>query len=520
MNKTLSLYGLLASLLFTTTLSAQINNFFRHIPPDAEQVYHINLAALGSKVSWNDISGMIPQPKSESDQEMMKYVKDPSLSGIDFHQGLIVASSHLAKNADSPSCVTVMAMLIDSGKLLSLVRSKEKGLHNYKLPGKGSAAGKDKIGLAWNEKMVVLTIITPSTKHTQNTKGNAIPGISHYTLAAAKKSMAALEGFTNSPYTTDAVFMNGFSDDADFHAWTKSGSLFYQIMEMSAKKNPLGSTMNKIPKQQTNMHSLTAFRFDVGKITVHTTMQIPPDSAKIYSLFNSRPLNSDLITHLPGKAILAMFNLHMNPTDLSFLLEHYRTKNMVDSMLAHQGLSFEDYTKAFKGDFLFAAMMPSQMSDTGKVKPTIFFVATIADMTSFMKVISKMGLNKDSSGGMLEKMKAGFTLRDNILVVGPKGKTEAFFTTNNSENLRLVDDHVRNNAFSIVVDIRAISDMLKASDPTPSQKSQQMLHFLSAVDRITYAAGNYQNGQTEYNFEMTMTNTSENSLRSLFNLLH
>src|SRR5690242_16103654 len=129
MNRALSLYCLLAALSFTTVLTAQTTNpFFRHIPPDAEQVYHINLAALGSKISWDDISGLIPPPKSASDQEMMKYVKDPSLSGIDFHQGFIISSSHLNKSTDSPACITILAQLTDSGKLFSLIRDKEKGL--------------------------------------------------------------------------------------------------------------------------------------------------------------------------------------------------------------------------------------------------------------------------------------------------------------------------------------------------------------------------------------------------------
>src|SRR5690242_3479581 len=100
MQKALSLFCLLASLSLTIPGTAQTTNtFFRHIPPDAEQVYHINLAALGSKISWDDISGLIPPPKSASDQEMMKYIKDPSLSGIDFHQGFIITASHLNKNA-------------------------------------------------------------------------------------------------------------------------------------------------------------------------------------------------------------------------------------------------------------------------------------------------------------------------------------------------------------------------------------------------------------------------------------
>ncbi|HEY8972532.1 MAG TPA: hypothetical protein VIM64_25680, partial [Puia sp.] len=258
-----------------------------------------------------------------------------------------------------------------------------------------------------------------------------------------------------------------------------------------------------------------------GKITLRTTVMVPPDSAQIFSIFNTRPLNTDLITHLPGRAVLGMFNLHIAPAALNDLLDHYHTRHIVDSMMAHSGLTIDDFTKALKGDFLIAGMEPTEKPDTGNVKPNVFFVATIADMGAFMKIVGKLGLNTDSSGGMLGKMKAGFTLRDNILVIGPKGKTDAFFTTSNPANLSLVDDRVRNNAFSVVLDIKAISGLIaEANHGEPSKKTQQALHFLSALDRLTYAGGNYQNGQSDYYFELKMTNSSENSLRSLFNLLH
>ena len=233
----------------------------------------------------------------------------------------------------------------------------------------------------------------------------------------------------------------------------------------------------------------------------------------------SRRMLSDSMTAFIQGDIDAAMEIIQRDDVLDSLYKRFGAE-MIDSMLAKSGLTIDDWAKAFKGDFLIAGMTPSQMPDTGKVKPDIFFVTTIGDMGAFMKVIGKLGINKDSSGGMLDKMKAGFTLRNNTLVIGSKGKTDAFFSTNNSANLHLVSDLVRNNAFSLVIDIKALSALIKASNANPSQKTQQMMHFISALDQVTYAAGNYQNGQTEYYFEIKMTDASENSLRSLFKLIH
>jgi hypothetical protein len=523
MTKHRPLFCLAAVLLFPIALLAQsLDPLFRHIPPDAAQVYHINFSALGSKITWDEISGLIPPPKNnnQSGEDLMKYVKDPSLSGVDFQKGVIVASGHLANNTDSPSVFTVLIQLSDSGKLMSLVRNGTKGLRNFKFPGKIQVAGKDKFAIACTDKFAVITFISAKTKPAQTEQGTKPVVSPSYTLTAAKKSVAALEGFASSPYTTDTTFTRGFSDDADFHIWSESGSFLQQLMELTKNKNPMGANM-KIPASKTHLRTLTAFRFDQGKITLHTTLNLPPDSLRIaYAMLNSRPLNADLVTHIPGKGIIGMLNMHFAPSALTYMLNHYHLKQMIDSMLAKSGLTMDDCVRAFKGDFLAAAVSPDQLPDTGKIKPQIYFVATVGDMNAFMKVAGKMGLNKDSAGGKMEKMKTGFTLRDNILVVGPKGKTDRFFATNNSGNLHLVTDLVTRNPFSVVVDVKEVQGFMKSSDSAPSPKTQQALHFLSALDRLTWAGGSYQNGQTEYYFELKMTNESENSLRSLLKLLH
>jgi hypothetical protein len=70
------------------------------------------------------------------------------------------------------------------------------------------------------------------------------------------------------------------------------------------------------------------------------------------------------------------------------------------------------------------------------------------------------------------------------------------------------------------VDVKAIIGFMQATYPTPSPKTQQFLHFLGALDRLTYTAGGMQDRQLESYFELKMADASENSLRSIFKLLH
>jgi hypothetical protein len=527
MKRTLRPYHLLTSfILITLSTSAQtLNPLFRHLPPDAGKIYHINLPALISKLSLEEIVSSIPPSKAAADQQLIELLKDPAQTGIDIHQDIFVAQSGTEHAYDSSSYYTVLVHLSDSGKFVALLRSKEKGFRTF-LPLKGRVLGKERMALAYNDKLAVFTVITPSGKDVikatqrKSSNGKPLPPISStpYTLAAAKKSLAALQGFTTSFYTTDPVFTAGFSDDADFHMWGLTGEGLSKFSDMVKAKT--GKKLNMGSAKGNQMHTLTVVRFDAGKIVMRTATVIPPDSAKNYSLFNSRPLNMELISRLPGKAMLGMINIHFDPAMLMEFLERNHFRSMLDSALASKGLTTSDMLKAFKGDFLVAGMRSA--TDT-IVDPSIYFVTTIGDPMAFMKLAGKL-MNTDSSSTLFGKLKVAYTLKDNILVVGRnKQQTDAYFSsTPAAGNTDMVTDRIRTNTFSVAIDAKAIAGLLKASAPPEgsSAKTQQMLHFIDALDRLTVTAGGIQNGVLESYFELKMADASENSLRSIFKLMH
>lgn len=539
-SRTLRPYCLLATLLFTTIfVSAQnLNPLFGHLPPDAQRIFHINLPALTSKISWDELMSNIPLGKLNSDQQTMQLFKDPALAGVDIHQDIFVAEGRNIhqdifvtggksyNKLDSITTATILIHLSDSGKFSSMLQNdKEKGLRTL-LPGKGRVLGKDKWAVAYNDKLAVITIVT--TTYTKETTASmpkmapgakktvASPSTAAYTLNAARKSLAALQGFPNTPYTTDPVFIAGFSDDADFHMWGPHGEGANRLMDMVGKKAMRGKNALTMANRSAALHTLTALRFDAGKISLHTSTAVPADSAKNYRILNSRPLNDDLVKHLPGKALLGMVNIHFDPALLPEFLERLGLRNMLDSALSSKGLTIAEVMKAFKGDFLIAGLQPANQPDTGKINPSLFFVTTIGDPGAFMKLAGKLKLGSDTTG----KMKNAYTLKDNILVVGKtKELTDGYFSNTATRNTDLINDRVRNNLFSLVVDIKAITAFIQ-SEPTPSPKTQQALHFLGALDRVTFAGGGFHNGILESSFELKMADASENSLRSIFKLLH
>jgi len=475
MKRSLHPYFLLATFVLTTVLaSAQSTNpLFQHLPPDADKIYHINLPAITSKVSWEELTSVYSMTQKASDPQLMELLKDPSTAGLDIHQDVFVAQN-IRNPYDSGTQTTILFHLTDSAKFISLIRSKSKNLKTFHIAGKVRVAGIDMVACSWNDKLAVITIVTKPAKVvaaavSQGKKAITPVSTAFYTLAAAKKSVAALQGYVNSPYTTDPEFLAGFSDDADVHTWSAQGAGIAMVINMIIKKKDPNMTKAFSKMQQSKVHTLTAFRFETGKLTMHTTANLPADSLALLQKLNTRPFNPDLVNRIPGSNLLGMLNIHFDPTAITDILNKYKMRAKADSSLSAKGLSTNDVTKAFKGDFVLAGVAPSPASNdsaggSSSKQPAIYFIATINDLGAFMKVANKLNLAKPSSpdspstGGFLGKLKSDYTLRDNILVVSAnKQLTDGYFDNPNRKNTALISDPVRDNPFSLAIDVKAVA---------------------------------------------------------------
>src|ERR1700688_3985305 len=94
MKKVLLLFIVVFIIISTITANAQQGSLINHIPPNATSVYEINIPVITSKVSWQEIIKNFPGKKHDSESDrMMNLLNDPSLSGIDMHQDIIIAKS-------------------------------------------------------------------------------------------------------------------------------------------------------------------------------------------------------------------------------------------------------------------------------------------------------------------------------------------------------------------------------------------------------------------------------------------
>lgn len=219
----------LPALLFATLIGNFVhaqstdNPLYRHIPADADKVFHVNFSKLSTNIDWKSLTAMMP--KKDDVQQLANYLSDPGQVGVDAAPGVLIAQSNSTK-ADSPQYTTVLFALSDSGKLIKLLKEKSKPTPNERLvihPGKPRTATQGKTTFAWNDKLMVMTFVkapVPPGATKTNLRPSGEDATRKYLLAATRKAVAALKGFENSPYLNDNFFREGFADDADFHIYT------------------------------------------------------------------------------------------------------------------------------------------------------------------------------------------------------------------------------------------------------------------------------------------------------------
>ncbi|HEY4112405.1 hypothetical protein [Puia sp.] len=514
------------------------NPLYRHIPADADKIYHINYSAISSKLDWHALMSMAPQ-KGEN-AKWLTYVTNPSALGLDPRQGFMITQSNVMA-VDSPRYTTILIPLSDSGKFIQAIKQQRKGKFII-LPGKIRAAkdSTDK-AYAWDDKLLVCVIVKPwpAVHPTQGGIQTNSQIALRNSRSALRKCLAALKGSDTNPFLTNPDFVKGFGDDADVHSWSRFGSglgMMADAMRMS--KAPVDKSFLQVAEQikRSRSHTLGTFRFDNGLISFRS--HVFYDQA-INLDPGSHPLNTGLIDRLPQGNLLGLASIHIDPSawlNLIQLQAGGKATHFLDSMLAKKDLTIKDILSAFKGDLLLAVI------DSGKTtpatdstparpgKPNVYVVVTISDANAFNKLNDVLHLTRDAAAPVAadtataskksKKWHPAHTLRDNILVLGPSQQaTDDYFNKTGRGPSRLVTDDIRSAPVALAVDMKALGEFLQPMFVGNSPKDKQMQTLLGTFDRIVFTTARIHGREMESAFEIRMTDSQQNSLTTLTKLI-
>ena len=519
-----------AMALTTTPARAQsgLNPLYTHLPPSAGHIYSIRVGQIISKGELLNILNSIPPPKDPKSAMVMNLVKDPASTGIDLnHEILVAQTTATGAGADTLSFTQILVPLTDSAKFRTSIAAVHKEVV-HRVPGKGATTSEGKQSMVWNDHLVVITMASFEFGGSTHKHFPAVH--QHLRDLIVGKGLAALAGFPNNPLLSDQRFVAGFSTDEDVHAWSTRmdfGKTMSSILKKMAAKNP---AMKDKPFPDYNNSPdmphppvMSTFNFADGKIILRTTTFHQPDDAAIFRRVADRPINKDLLAHVPAGLLLGAGAMHINMAAIPDLLDKYHTRGKLDSMLGKKGLSITDITSALGGDFMIAALGDTTAAtDTTKKKLNIYFVATLGDPSKLMQLAAKASANGAATDtaqmAKMKKLLDKIVIRGNTLVIsGSKEMAQKYFDSADRRPTSLLDDSKGMQTF--VVDLKACGAFVQA---TMSNNPKAMLaaRIFERLDKVRIENGVLDGDNMVLTFEIDTGDPSTNSLKTLVGLLH
>ena len=534
MKKILSLL-IIVFIISQITANAQQGSLINHIPPNATSVYEINIPVITSKVSWQEIMKHFPNKKhdSESDQ-MMSLLNDPSLAGIDVNQDIIIAKSGNAL-FDSVTYTTIIGHINNAQKLSEAIIKMKPASKIIVVPNKYRQLKDKKSTMCWNDKIFAVVTVQPTRqnsfldslkmktgahqKKSTSLKSNVLP--INYNILASKKCVAVFKGFERSFFVDDKNFRADFTDNADAHIYGEGPNTFGLLKKMNLSNVfSLMQEMNDSVSQNANK-VLVSIRFDNGMIKIDSKNFVAPSMSSIYQKMVARSMNMDLMHKIPGEHVLGFFSISFDPTFIIDMLGNSDWRKKIDSSLNAKNLKLDDIINTFKGDFLFLAMQPAETDSLQKLR--IYFGATISNLDSYNKFVDEIKKSQDNkkSENSFSKMKAAYNAKENILgISGNQEMADAFVNgelANTTTNL--LTEKEKSSSFNIVVDFKALNDFINSATGEFSQKLKPALGVFKMLDKLIITRSDFENNISGIHLELKMIDSSENSLRTLMNLI-
>ena len=517
------LLALLPIITFSRASAQTVNPLFRHIPADADQVYHIDLKTLAPKLDWSSMSSLLNEVGKG--KKMPIDIMSLMNSGCDFHQDVFIARSNIYQK-DSVRYTTVIAHLTDSGKFAAFLRSTAHDLHFEHLAGHERVAVDNKnTAFAWNDKIAVMV-----TGALPKNADPVAPSDHHL----ARKALAALHGSPTSYFTTDTRFATVFSNDGDMQVWNRHagnmGALTKMVQGAPGGANASLNGLAQLAAKSTEGPTFGTLRFEPGKISFHSTRVLSPKELSDLQHVAGQGLDNDLVSAVPPGKLMGLAALHY---DIAAIIDSLTGKIPADSlksMLGKKGLDLQDFQHALKGDILFLAFEPEKNAD-GSIskKPSFYVLLSVDDPSAFNRIAGGLKIGDAKTAGSdpaadttHHGILSWYGMQNGMAVIGPDPVAiKALFDlpmphANSAGHLLL--QHPRPDIFHLGIDMHTTADFLttimKKGDSIPA-KDQVLLDAIREMDVLLVSSGGTNDGAMESDIQLRMTDKDRNGLASL-----
>lgn len=479
------------------------------IPKDAGLVVYFNTGSLSSKLSWSEIKQSEWFKEMENDARNQDaftktLVNNPDSAGIDMDKGFCFVFSPKGRG----SIASFQGHLKDQKAFEAVLKSNDKTSGTPAKSGDLNILELDGTSvLSWNSERFLVVVDAPMGL-------NATQRFPQDSIVHFSKNLHALKG--DDLLDSDKRFASLIAANGDLQVWVNSGS-FSNDMSMGMLN------MLKLSSLTEGNYTTASLSFDDGQINLNGNQYYNKELAKIFDKYTSKGVTSDLTNRLPGGEVLLAGAYSYPMGALVDMIKLIGADGVANVFLGQKGLTLDDISKAFKGDFAFALTDVISKADTityegynGKPSsfvtkrpvPEFVFGAAIDDQTAFDKVYNVV---EDDLGKIPPSM-ASIKIDKGWLVLGSSSEMHTGFYAGN--NKPAYGDKLNGHEISFYFNFQRLFDII-ARDTKDDSSGIKLLNASKEMWQEALIYTDYKKDGASYRFEVNLVDKKTNSLKQL-----
>lgn len=509
---------ILAVALVFTACKKSVPKQVGYVPKDASFVVGINPKELNDKLAKSNISldSLVKASLSGATaSDDIKKWEDLKNSGIDFTtEAYVFVQIKGAIMTGNSTVIGAVAALKDAAKFEAYLKKQEPGASIQKGNNFSYASLKHNDVIGWNDNVLILTSVVSSPRRFDDTTTTDNSAVAQQQLTALfaqkeEESVASIPEFRDLAATK-----------ADAILWTNSSNTLNSVPFLS---------MTKASDLLKDSYSAGTVDFQDGKTVVTYKSYTNKALGDILKKYAGPTVDLSMIEQYPSNSVDGFMAFSFNPQLIVEILHFIGLDVTANSYLTNNlGLTIDDITKAFKGDFAFVVSDLGEKEITSPFDPTLKYKRTTAKYVFNAKVGDKAAYNKIASlcasKGLLVASGNGYSLRGGDFVTGTVDEKNLLVASDSALLLQYkagsgkasiagdIKDKVKGKAFGMYVDITKILGSF-----SPSDSSDAALHKLAlqSFKDVVISGDNFDGKNVKGLLEFRTGNDKENSLATI-----
>ncbi|MFT3910386.1 MAG: DUF4836 family protein [Ferruginibacter sp.] len=497
----LSILFFITAFVVFSSCSKKTNKEGRYIPKTAGVVFLLNGESMSAKLPWEEIKQNDLFKSLSADTSLESYIKstldNPENTGIDTKKNLLffVVKDSLGGYVGFEGTVKDAAKFKAYNAAVSkgAVESDKDGIHFFKT---------ERITSSYDKEKFVVIIDAPEMSNTNSfgrssSKRDAIATATQVYNLSEDNSLAK-----------DEKFSNLVSTKSDILFWVSAHSLMSDNASMAAL------SMLNIGKLYEDSYMTGAINFDNGKINVDVKSYAGKELTDLYKKYGGTTLNTDMIKRIPAKDVVFLLAISYKPEGLKEFLKITGMDGFVNMGAAKLGITFDDFTKANKGDVL-VSVSDIKKDSSGRTNVNALFATAIADKNAFGKLIEAGNkISAEMLGPDADKF-ISYKSDDKFFAIGTdKPSVEKFVSSANNSNPGFLDK-ISSASSALYLNLPLLMTSLNDQSSKDSLDNIAFETTIKTWENIIATGGGFKDGASTSHIEFNLMDKNTNSLKQL-----